>query len=110
VSVKLLEKLAALLTPKGAGDAAYAYWLHVQCDRCAEKIRTRIDLRNDPSIRYGETDRDTIYFCRKAIMGSGRCFQQIEVELTFDARRRLIDQQIQGGKFIDEEEYFDQVA
>ncbi len=108
--MKLLEKLTALLTPKGSGDAAYVYWLYVQCDRCAEKIRTRIDLRNDPSVRYGETDRDTTYFCRKAIMGSGRCFQQIEVELTFDSRRQLIDQQIQGGKFIDEEEYCDQVA
>jgi hypothetical protein len=34
-------------------------------------------------------------------MGSGRCFQQIEVELTFDANRRLLDKQVQGGTFIE---------
>ena len=105
----LLKRLASLFTPEGKRDA-YAYWLYVQCDRCGEKIRTRIDLRNDLSIRYGQTDRDTTYFCRKVIMGGGRCFQQLEVELTFDGRRQLIEQQIRGGRFIGEEEYFDQAA
>ena len=107
--MNLLKKLASLFTPEGRRDT-YAYWLYVQCDRCGEKIRTRVDLRNDLSIHYGDTDQDTTYFCRKTIMGSGHCFQQMEVELTFDARRQLIDRQIQGGKIIGEEEYFDRVA
>jgi len=104
--VELLKKLAALFTPQRGRDA-YAYWLYVQCDRCGEKIRSRVDLRNDLSIRYGESERDTVYFCHKTIMGSGRCFQQIEVDLTFDGRRRLVDRQIRGGKFIGEEASFD---
>lgn len=105
----LFKKLASLFTPEGARET-YAYWLYVQCDRCGEKIRSRVDLRNDLSVHYGETDRDTIYFCRKTLMGSGRCFQQIEVELTFDGRRQLVERQIRGGRFITEEEYFDRVA
>jgi hypothetical protein len=30
------------------------------------------------------------------------CFQRIEVELTFDENRKLVDRQIQGGVFVDE--------
>lgn len=107
--MSLLRKLTSLFAPGEACDT-YAYWLHVQCDRCGEKICTRLDLRNDLSIRYGETDRDTTYFCRKTLAGSGRCFQQIETELTFDTRRQLVDRRIQGGKFISEEDYFGYVV
>jgi hypothetical protein len=107
--VNLLEKLASFFTSQGARDA-YAHWVYVQCDRCGEKIRTRVDLRNDLSLHYGETDRDTTRFCRKTLVGSGRCFQKIEVELTFDIRCQLIDRQIWGGTFISEEEYFDRVT
>jgi hypothetical protein len=41
-------------------------------------------------------------------MGEGRCFQRVEVQLTFDQNRNLIDRQISGGDFITEEEYFSQ--
>jgi len=34
-------------------------------------------------------------------MGSSRCFQQIEVELKFTSSRELIEQQAQGGKFVE---------
>ncbi len=101
----LLKKLASLFTPEGARDA-YAYWVYVQCDRCGEKIRTRVDLGNDLSVRYGETDKQNTLFCRKTIVGSANCFQPISVELTFDTHRQLVDQQIRDGKFISEEEYF----
>jgi hypothetical protein len=100
--VELLKKLAVLFAPKRGRDA-YDYWLYVQCDRCGEKIRSRVDLRNDLSIRYGESERDTAYFCNKTVVGSGRCFQKIEIDLNFDGRRQLVDRQIRGGKFIDEE-------
>lgn len=80
---------------------ANAYWLAVQCKRCGEVIRARINLNNDLSLDYDQDDRAT-YFCRKMLIGEGRCFQRIEVELTFDENRRLIDRQITGGKFVDE--------
>ena len=40
-------------------------------------------------------------------MGSGKCFQRVEVELTFDKNRKLINKEIQGGALISEDEYFD---
>jgi hypothetical protein len=107
--VELLKRLASLFSPEGRRDA-YAYWLHVQCDRCGEKIRTRVDMRNDLSVRYDEAGGETTYFCRKSVMGSGRCFQQIQVELTFDSRRNLIERQIEGGSFVDEEDAVDRAV
>jgi hypothetical protein len=33
-------------------------------------------------------------------MGAHRCFQHIEVTLTFDAKHRMIDKSIAGGSFV----------
>jgi hypothetical protein len=89
--------------------------VYVQCHRCGEKIRGRIDLHNDLSIDYGvveDEDGETTapsnevrYFCHKGLIGEQRCYQTVEVELTFDKNHRLIDRQVKGGKFIEEEEY-----
>jgi hypothetical protein len=38
-------------------------------------------------------------------MGEQRCFQQIEVNLKFDNKYRIVDKQISGGQFISREEY-----
>jgi hypothetical protein len=50
---------------------------------------------------YGSSESDVTYFCRKVLMGEKRCFQQIEVELTFDRNRKLTERKIKGGKFAD---------
>lgn len=100
----LFKKISDLFSSPGAQDDS-AYWLYVKCSRCGEAIHTRIDMRNDLSMSYGSAQADTTYFCRKVLMGEKRCFQRIEVELTFDHRRQLIDRQIHGGEFITAEEY-----
>lgn len=73
----------------------------VRCRRCGELLTTHVNLSNDLSQDY---ERD-IFFVRKRVSGSGanRCFQQIEVELTFDANKHLLERQISGGSFVDEE-------
>ena len=70
---------------------------NVKCNRCGEIIEGRVDLDNDLSVEY-ENNHD-VYFARKGLMGSGRCFQQIEVELKFDSARQLLEQQVTGGQF-----------
>jgi hypothetical protein len=79
--------------------------LYVRCDKCGEALGTRIHLRNDPSPLYGEGGQGAAYLVRKTLVGSKRCFQPIEVELTFDADRKVIAREIRGGQFITEEEY-----
>ncbi|HET9587982.1 MAG TPA: hypothetical protein VFO91_04250 [Anaerolineales bacterium] len=73
------------------------YVFRVKCNRCGEIIEGRVDLDNDLSLEY-EDDRN-VYFGRKVLMGSGRCFQQIQVEMKFTSSRELIEQQAQGGQF-----------
>jgi hypothetical protein len=71
----------------------------VKCNRCGEVIEGRVNLNNDLSVEY-EGDR-TVYYVRKVLMGTGLCFQQIEVELKFDELRRLIEKHIRGGQFVE---------
>ena len=99
--MSFLKKLSNLFASSGASNDP-SYWITVKCDRCGEIIRARIDLHNDLSINYGDKEEDTTYFCRKMLMGSQHCYQQILVELTFDAGRKLAQEEIHGGKFIEE--------
>src|SRR5262245_23848 len=52
------------------------YTFNVKCKRCGEILEGRVDLDNDLSL---DDDGDG-YLVRKTLMGSNRCFQQIEVE------------------------------
>ncbi len=99
----LIEKISRFFSSSSRGDEA-AYWIYVRCDHCGEKLSTRVNLYNDLSVNYSESD-DCTYTCRKTIVGRQGCFQRIEVKLIFDRRRKLTDQEISGGAFIEEGEY-----
>jgi hypothetical protein len=107
--MNFLKRLTSLFSAPSTEPSRY-YLVYVQCNRCGEKIRGQIDMLNDLSIDYGIGEGDekgggqVTYFVRKGLVGEERCFQSVEVELTFDKDRRLIDRQIQGGKFLEEEE------
>ncbi len=100
--MKILKRIKDLFTV--TADEGSVYWVNVRCDDCGEILHTRINLYNDLSVRYADTENGTTYFCRKTLIGSERCFRSIEVELVFDDQRQLIDKKIQGGQFIPEEE------
>ncbi len=74
------------------------YTFQVKCRRCGEIIEGRIDLDNDLSLEDGGNS----YIVRKGLVGNNRCFQQIEVEMTFTPSRSVIEKQIQGGTFVEE--------
>ena len=100
--MNLLKKLSTLFAATAQGSSN-SYPLAVQCKRCGEIIPTQINLANDLSIEYDEAENVTGYICRKTLMGKQRCFQQIEVTLTFDSRRKLLDRKIENGTFVDEQ-------
>jgi hypothetical protein len=56
-----------------------------------------VDLDNDLSLK----DEGDGYLVRKGLMGANRCFQQIEVELTFDSTRQIQEKTITGGEFVE---------
>jgi len=99
--VKFIRKISSLFTGSGEDDSGRSLWISVQCGRCGEVIRTRVDLSHDLTADYGEGEREAAYFCRKVLIGKQGCYVPIEVLLKFDARRSLMDKQITGGKFIE---------
>jgi hypothetical protein len=73
------------------------YTFPVKCKRCGETIEGRVDLDNDLSLN----EEGNGYLVRKTLMGSNRCFQQIEVELNFDSSRQITEKTITGGTFVE---------
>ncbi len=73
------------------------YIFKVKCKRCGEIIEGRVDLDNDLSL----SDEGNSYLVRKGLIGNNRCFQRIEVEMQFTSDRKLIEQQAQGGTFVE---------
>ena len=98
----LLDQLKRLLSPPINQIEHYEY---VRCNRCGERLAARVNMRNDLSIAYDDSSGRDHYFCRKVVMGSGMCFQKIEIDLIFDTKRNLQDRKISGGKFISRQEY-----
>jgi hypothetical protein len=85
----------------GGGETSSSsdfYTFNVRCDRCGETIEGRVNLSNDltPDYESGEG-----YYARKVLMGSGLCFQQIEVTLRFGPSRELKEKEISGGAFVE---------
>lgn len=94
-----LDSMKSLFAGGGERDEN-AYWVYVRCDRCGEAIKTRVDLRNDLSLR-----EEGGYMVKKTLVGSQRCFERIPITLTFDGNRQFIDSEISGGEFITAEEF-----
>ena len=101
--MSFLKKIASALSPKGAEEGE-ALWVRVRCDRCGEVIKTRVDLRHDLTPSFNDEGRVTDYVARKVLIGSQRCFEPVEVKLTFDAQRRAVSREINGGQSISKEE------
>ena len=94
-----LDSMKSLLGG-GEGQDKTGYHVYVRCNRCGEAIKARIDMRNDLS-RLEEGG----FVVRKTLVGSQRCFERVEVTLTFDENRKLVDREIVRGEFITREEF-----
>ena len=83
-----------------------AIYLYVQCSKCGEKLRARVDVWNELTPEYnGKSDDAVSYFCRKVLVGEKQCYQPIELKLKFDRNHKLTEKNIMGGKFIEQDEY-----
>jgi hypothetical protein len=80
--------------------SAPPFVLRVQCNRCGEILEVRLNIFNDVSAEFDENGNPSGYSCRKIFQGNGRCFQRMEVHLTFDTRRRLKKTEILGGRML----------
>ena len=96
----------------GGGSASDVYWIYARCRRCGEPLLGRVDLRNEPSL----ADDGQTWIVRKGLIGSGvgragtapalRCYQAVEVTLTFDAaKQHVLSGEAIGGELISKEEH-----
>jgi hypothetical protein len=88
----------------GGTAAPSASWTYARCRRCGEPLKARIDMRNELSL----ADDGENFIVRKGLVGTGRkrCFQTVEVTLTFGSdRRTLREQSAEGGEIISQAEY-----
>jgi hypothetical protein len=88
----------------GGSSGDDVYWIHARCHRCGEPLLGRVDLRNEPSL----ADDGETWMVRKGLIGSGvgRCYQVVEVTLTFDAaKQHVLTDEAVGGELISKEEY-----
>jgi hypothetical protein len=96
----LLDSLGRLFRRRPQRFESSFHPFTVRCKRCGELIEGRINIFNDPSVEYGE-DGKASYFCRKVLMGAGKCYQQIEVTFRFDDARKVLERSVSGGEFVD---------
>lgn len=94
--------LRKLFAPAARANTDKFYPIRVQCLRCGEILEGQVNMGSELSTEYDEAGNN-YFFVRKVLMGKGRCFQQVEVELTFDANRNLKDQHMTGGKLVEEQ-------
>ena len=97
--------LDSLRKALGGSDSSSGdvYWIYARCRRCGEPLLGRVDLRNEPSL----ADDGETWIVRKGLIGSGaeRCYQVVEVTLTFDADKHVLTGEAVGGALISKEEY-----
>lgn len=92
--MNILKKLFSPPTLK-----SHFYEFSVRCKRCGEIVAGQVNLSNDPSLEFDE-DKKPYYICRKVLIGSGRCFQSIEVIFHFNEQREVKSREITGGEFL----------
>jgi hypothetical protein len=102
--MSFFKRISSFLAPAPQEDQN-ALYIYVKCNRCGEKLRARVSTRSELSPDFGNSDDANSFYCRKVLIGEKRCFQQIEVNLKFDTKYRIVDKQISGGDFITREEY-----
>ena len=101
--MSLFKKITEYFSSPSIVDDA-GYWVYVRCNKCHEPLKSRVNLHHDLSVDY-DGPQGQSYFTHKTIVWKSGCFQRIEIELTFNHKRKLINREISGGRFIDKDEF-----
>lgn len=103
------QRLADLFRGGGGPSQSDRYVsFYVLSRRCNEPLAGQVDLFNELSIAEAEYD----FYARKVLHTSGhkRCFDQVEVELWFDAKKKLAHHEVHGGRWLNAGEYAAELA
>lgn len=73
------------------------FFIHVACDNCDCHLRLRVTRGFDL-----EREEGGGYSWRKTIV-DGRCFRKMEALVHFDNAYRVVEKEIEGGRFVKRE-------
>ena len=106
----IIERLGRALRRadhKGCIDpTAPAFIMAVQCARCGEVIRSRVEKSLQVEAEYDDNNLDdneprpTGYILRKEMVGA-KCQNLIHVVIRLDAQRMCISRQVEGGELLE---------
>ena len=83
---------------KGEYRDRQGIYLYVECDRCGDRLRLRVDKKYD-------LNRDESgYVWRKTIVDN-KCFRPMETTIHFDRNYAVVEQEIEGGHYIARETF-----
>lgn len=90
---------------KGGGSGNRLLNVYALSKRCNEPVAGQVDLFNELS--RTEDDSDSTFYTRKVLHTSGekRCFDQVEVHLWFDRSKRVARYEVDGGRWLEEDEF-----
>lgn len=89
----------------GVGADDEGIYLYVQCSACGEAISVRANPATDLGPVWDEnTDATTGYELHKEMLGS-RCNRLIYGHWSFDASRKIVGSEIEGGREITRAEF-----
>lgn len=100
--MSFFQKLSDLF--RGGRPAERMLPIYAYSRRCREPVAGTVDLFNELS---QPDDEEYAYYVRKVLHTSGRnrCFDEIEVQIWFDKNKRIAHQEVQGGRWLTEDEY-----
>ena len=78
--------------------------VYVLSHRCHEAVAGQIDLMNEVSL---DDEGKGGYYVRKVLhtSGRGRCFAEVEIEVWLDSGKRIVRQEVHGGRWLTADEY-----
>ncbi|MCC7371091.1 MAG: hypothetical protein IT306_21935 [Chloroflexi bacterium] len=94
------------------GSVDRGVYVYVQCNRCQDVVRVRINMSSEVSeiSEQPEDDEDigalangnAKYIVSKGVVDS-KCFRPMKLRVLFDGRRKQIDQSVDGGTIVDQD-------
>jgi hypothetical protein len=81
-------------TDKAVESDADGFFVHVACYYCDNHLRLRINRSFDL-----EREEGGGFVWRKTIL-DGRCFRKMEARVFFDNAYRVVEKEIEGGRFV----------
>jgi hypothetical protein len=107
--MNFFKRLASLFAGKPSSGGGRLLPIYVLSTRCHEPLMGQVDLFNELS----QTEEgDYPLYTRKVLHTSGerRCFAQVEVHLWFDQNKQLMHHEVEGGRWLEADEYQAELA